>query len=85
MTVRQFLTDAIHHISKYGQQTSPNVTEFDEVADWDATCILIKARSEASLESQRIRKNAARRARHAAYVDLGMKRVHGSLGGVYYE
>ena len=31
------------------------------------------------------RKNAGRRARHAAYRDLGMVRVRGSLGGVYYE
>lgn len=31
------------------------------------------------------RRNAARRARHAAYTDLGMTRVRGNLGGVYYE
>jgi hypothetical protein len=31
------------------------------------------------------RKNAARRARHEAYTSAGMKRVRGSLGGVYYE
>ena len=30
------------------------------------------------------RKNAARRARHAAYTSLGIKRVTGGLGGVYY-
>lgn len=31
------------------------------------------------------RKNAARRARHAAMTDIGLKRVRGALGGVYYE
>jgi hypothetical protein len=31
------------------------------------------------------RKNAARRAKHQAYTDCGMKRVRGALGGVYYE
>ena len=30
-------------------------------------------------------KNAARRDRHAAYTSLGMSRVRGALGGVYYE
>lgn len=30
-------------------------------------------------------KNAARRARHQAYTDLGMVRVRGSQGGTYYE
>lgn len=33
----------------------------------------------------RIKKNVARRERHAAYTDLGLKRVKGALGGVYYE
>jgi hypothetical protein len=31
------------------------------------------------------KKNAAARARRAAYANLGMKRVRGNLGGVYYE
>jgi hypothetical protein len=31
------------------------------------------------------RKNAARRARHQAMLDLGLKRVRGALGGIYYE
>jgi hypothetical protein len=31
------------------------------------------------------KKNAARRAKHQAYTDCGMKRVRGALGGVYYE
>lgn len=31
------------------------------------------------------RKNAARRGRHEAYTSLGLKRVKGALGGVYYE
>jgi len=31
------------------------------------------------------RKNAARRARHAILTDLGLCRVRGNLGGVYYE
>lgn len=33
----------------------------------------------------RIAKNIARRERHAAYRDLGLKRVKGALGGTYYE
>ena len=31
------------------------------------------------------RKNAARRARHQVMTDLGLVRVRGALGGVYYE
>lgn len=31
------------------------------------------------------RKNAARRAKHAAYTSCGLVRVKGALGGVYYE
>ena|SRR5258708_6745803 len=30
-------------------------------------------------------RNKARRERHAACTDLGLKRVKGALGGVYYE
>jgi hypothetical protein len=33
----------------------------------------------------RIARNAARRERHAAMKDLGLKRVVGAQGGVYYE
>ena len=29
--------------------------------------------------------NSIRRERHQAMIDLGLKRVRGSLGGVYYE
>lgn len=31
------------------------------------------------------RKNKARRERHEALLDLGLKRVKGALGSVYYE
>ena len=34
---------------------------------------------------KRIARNAARRERHTAMTDLGLKRVKGALGGVYYE
>lgn len=34
---------------------------------------------------KRIKKNKARRDRHATLTDLGLKCVKGSLGGVYYE
>lgn len=37
------------------------------------------------VEKKRIAKNAARRGRHAAMTSLGLKRVKGALGGVYYE
>lgn len=33
----------------------------------------------------RKRKNAHRRDRHQAMLDLGLQRVRGALGGVYYE
>ena len=33
----------------------------------------------------RIARNVARRERHAAMKDLGLNRVKGNLGGVYYE
>ncbi len=32
-----------------------------------------------------VRRNQARRDRHAAYRDLGMVKVRGNLGGAYYE
>ena len=38
-----------------------------------------------ALELRNDRRNAQRRANHAAYLDCGMKRVKGALGGVYYE
>lgn len=34
---------------------------------------------------RRIKVNIARRERHAAMKDLGLNRVKGNLGGVYYE
>lgn len=34
---------------------------------------------------KQIKRNQARRERHAALTDLGLKRVKGALGGVYYE
>lgn len=40
---------------------------------------------EANEALQRLRKNRARRERHAALTSLGLKRVKGALGGVYYE
>lgn len=33
----------------------------------------------------RIKRNETRRARHDAMTSMGLKRVKGSLGGVYYE
>jgi hypothetical protein len=33
----------------------------------------------------RIARNSSRRARHAAMKDLGLNRVRGAQGGVYYE
>ena len=32
-----------------------------------------------------VNRNRARRDRHAAHTDLGLKRVRGAQGGVYYE
>ena len=36
-------------------------------------------------EAGRQRRNRARRERHQALLDLGLKRVRGNLGGTYYE
>lgn len=36
-------------------------------------------------KAKRARANAARRARHEALTSLGLTRVKGALGGVYYE
>lgn len=36
-------------------------------------------------EQKRIERNRVRRERHAILTDMGMKRVRGALGGVYYE
>ena len=42
--------------------------------------------SEAVLtEASRLRKNKARRDKHAVLTSLGLKRVKGALGGTYYE
>lgn len=35
--------------------------------------------------AKRERRNRARRERHAVMVSMGLKRVRGALGGVYYE
>lgn len=40
---------------------------------------------EAKAMAKRLRVNRARRERHKALTDLGLKRVRGALGGVYYE
>lgn len=52
-----------------------------QVADGNPSALF----SLAALQTKRDRENRARRARHAAYTDLGMVRVRGALGGVYYE
>jgi hypothetical protein len=39
----------------------------------------------AAIAAKRIKKNADARARRQVYADLGLKRVRGGLGGVYYE
>lgn len=36
-------------------------------------------------DAKRERRNRARRDRHAVLTSLGLKRVRGSLGGIYYE
>jgi hypothetical protein len=39
----------------------------------------------AAIAAKRTKKNAEARARRQVYSDLGLKRVRGGLGGVYYE
>jgi len=39
----------------------------------------------AAIAAKRTKKNADARARRQVYRDLGLKRVRGGLGGVYYE
>ena len=39
----------------------------------------------AAIAAKRTKKNAEARARRQLYADLGLKRVRGGLGGVYYE
>ena len=39
----------------------------------------------AAIAAKRSKKNADARARRQVYADLGLKRVRGGLGGVYYE
>ena len=39
----------------------------------------------AAIAAKRRKKNAEARARRQVYSDLGLKRVRGGLGGVYYE
>mgnify|MGYP001561424917 CR=1 FL=1 len=41
--------------------------------------------SEAKTRCRQLRANLNRKARHQAMLDLGMVRVRGALGGVYYE
>jgi hypothetical protein len=52
---------------------------------FDATGIVVGIEAVPSEEEKRAKRNAARRAKHAAYTSCGMKRVRGALGGVYYE
>lgn len=56
-------------------------------AHYCGTCasMLNIAEADARERARKDRKNAARRAKHQAYLDCGMKRVRGALGGVYYE
>lgn len=42
----------------------------------------LKARAE---YQKQIKRNRNRRERHAILTDIGLKRVKGSLGGIYYE
>lgn len=37
------------------------------------------------LQARKDKRNQARRERHQAMLDLGLVRVRGALGGVYYE
>jgi len=39
----------------------------------------------AAIAAKQTKKNAEARARRQVYADLGLKRVRGGLGGVYYE
>jgi hypothetical protein len=52
-------------------------------------CMLCKLHREHTKEQHealiRRERNAARRARHQAFTDCGLKRVKGALGGTYYE
>ena len=57
---------------------------------WMSTIALCGAQSESAQNAKRayvaqLRKNTNRNLKHRAYTDLGMKRVRGALGGVYYE
>ena len=71
-------------VSKYGVVTKimqeDDITGYNaiDICDSDETAMVIK-------EVKRIRHNRARQARHQAYLDCGMIRVKGALGGVYYE
>lgn len=67
-----------------------------EGIDPTSTCVIFSNTNTASVEYntamgnyfklvKRIKKNAAARARHKAHTDLGLVRVKGALGGVYYE
>jgi hypothetical protein len=69
----------IHIIKEAAIQTPLNSPEWNTLVH--AALFVEKSQSEAAAK----RRNANRRARHQAMTDLGLVRVHGALGGVYYE
>ena len=44
-----------------------------------------QSKDDAKADWPRIRRNRDRRERHRALTDMGLNRVKGALGGVYYE
>jgi hypothetical protein len=66
-----------------GAPTDSKFVVFDQ--DKPAAKLYNQAAGELLIMRARIRKNVARRERHQAMKDLGLKRVTGALGGVYYE
>lgn len=53
--------------------------------DGDNLCECCQARGEIMSATARKRANRLRRTRHAVLRSVGLVRVHGALGGVYYE
>jgi hypothetical protein len=77
------LREAYANLTADAILSSELVTEEHNAADTlIAAAKYLKARMS---EDARIRRNRNRRTRHAVMTSLGLKRVKGALGGVYYE
>lgn len=78
--IDEVIPATIHRPSLDHGADEANRMRFREwLAQHKADCPMCRARG------RTIRSNRAAKVRHQVYTDMGMNRVRGALGGVYYE